>query len=84
MIALTAGKPPSFGDPELDRQAAAYHRIWINEIQMQLARFSTRGRQIVVENSDHGIPGRAPNAVIGAVREVVTEARGQGPGRWDG
>ena|SRR5271166_1148426 len=36
---------------------------------------STNGKQIVVENSDHGIPEKAPDAVVGAIHEVVTEVR---------
>ncbi len=78
LIVLTAGKPPSFGDPEMDRQASAYHKVWIHEMQARLVRLSTRGRQIVVENSDHGIPSRAPDVLVGAVREVVTEIRSSG------
>lgn len=31
--------------------------------------------QIVVESSDHGILSRAPDAVIGAIREVFTWVR---------
>ncbi len=81
LIVLTAGKPPSFRDPEMARQASAYHQVWIHEMQAQLVRLSTRGRQIVVENSDHGIPQRAPEVLIGAVREVVTEIRSKGSGR---
>lgn len=41
----------------------------------QLARRSTRGKQVVVENSDHWIPYEAPGAVVDAVREVVEDAR---------
>ena len=73
LIVLTAGQPPDFGSPELNRQAAAYQQIWIHEIQAKLARLSTRGRQIVVANSTHGsIP---PDAVISAVRDVVAQVR---------
>jgi len=49
--------PPSlamdFGNPELNRQAAAYQQVWVHEMQAGLARLSTRGREIVVENSNH-------------------------------
>ena len=54
------------------RQAAAYQEVWIHEIQSQLTRLSSRGRQIVVEKSDHGIPDEAPQAVVSAIQEVVT------------
>jgi hypothetical protein len=78
LIVLTAGRPVSFADPEMDRQAAAYQQVWIHQMQAQLARLSTRGRQIVVENSDHGI---ADDVVIAAVREVVAETRSEGSAR---
>ena len=39
---------------------------------MLVSRSATRGRQIVVQNSNHGsIP---PDVVIAAIRDVVTEA----------
>jgi pimeloyl-ACP methyl ester carboxylesterase len=75
MIVLAAGKPYSFGDPELDKEANAYRQVWINELQPQLARLSTRGRLVVVEKSGHRISEEAPEVVIDAVREVVTLAR---------
>jgi len=75
LIVLTAGQPQHFNDPELAKQAAAYQQVWIHEIQPKLARLSTRGRQVVVDNSDYGIGERAPDVVIEAIREVVAEAR---------
>jgi pimeloyl-ACP methyl ester carboxylesterase len=77
LIVLTAGEPFDFRDAELNRQAAAYQQIWIHEMQAGLAQLSTRGRQIVVEESNHGnIP---PDVVIAAIRDVVTEVRGEPP-----
>lgn len=75
LIVLTAGQAPDFRDPELNRQAAAYQQVWTHEMQAKLARLSTRGRQIVVENSSHDIAAHAPDVVIAAIRDVVTEAR---------
>jgi pimeloyl-ACP methyl ester carboxylesterase len=73
LIVLTAGQPFDFGDPELNRQAAAYQQVWIHEMQASLARLSTHGRQIVVQNSNHGnIP---PDVVIDAIRDVAGQAR---------
>jgi len=73
LIVLTAGKPMVFGDPEMDREAAAYQQVWIHEMQAKLAGLSTRGRQIVIDDSDHAhIP---PESVITAIREVVSEIR---------
>jgi hypothetical protein len=44
-------------------------------LQPELAQLSTNGKQIIVENSDHGIPEQAPEAVVTAVDEVVMEVR---------
>jgi pimeloyl-ACP methyl ester carboxylesterase len=76
LIVLTAGRPwaPS-GNPQIDREAAAYQQLWIHSIQPKLLRLSTRGKQIVVTNSGHGIPEEAPEAVVDAIREVVMQAR---------
>jgi hypothetical protein len=74
LTVLTAGMPLDFGDPELNRQAAAYQQVWIHQIQYKLARLSTRGRQIVVEHSTHNI---AHEAVTSAIRDLVFEIRRQ-------
>ncbi|HXN65020.1 MAG TPA: alpha/beta hydrolase [Candidatus Acidoferrales bacterium] len=78
LIVLTAGQPFDFSDPELNRQAAAYQQVWIHEMQAGLARLSTRGRQIVVPNANHGtIP---QELTVSAIREVVTQVRGEAIG----
>jgi pimeloyl-ACP methyl ester carboxylesterase len=77
LIVLTAGKPQPWSNPEMAAQAAAYQLVWIGEIQSQLTRLSTRGRQIVVENSDHAIPENAPGVVISTIEEVVTVVRAE-------
>ena len=76
LIVLTAGRPwTSSGNAEIDREAMAYQKAWIHEIQPKLVRLSTRGKQIVVTNSGHGIPQEAPEVVVNAIREVVAQAR---------
>jgi pimeloyl-ACP methyl ester carboxylesterase len=70
LIVLTAGKPMTLGDPEVDRELAAFHDIWVHQLQPQLARLSTRGRQLIVENSGHAID---PEAVLKAIHEVLME-----------
>src|SRR5882672_150934 len=72
LIVLTAGQPMRVGDPEADRELVAFHEIWVHQFQAQLARLSTRGRQVIVEHSDHAID---PDAVLKAIREVVMEIR---------
>jgi pimeloyl-ACP methyl ester carboxylesterase len=54
LIVLTAGKPLATGDPTEDRELRAFQEIWVHELQPKLAALSTRGRQIVGEESSHG------------------------------
>jgi hypothetical protein len=75
LVVLTAGqywKPP---DPTAAREVAEFHETWVHQLQPDLARLSTNGKQIIVENSDHGMPEEAPGAVAAAVREVVMQVR---------
>ena len=76
VIVLTRGRMntgPNLS-PE-DREYNAYMEVWMHEIQPKLAKLSTRGRQIIVPNSGHGIPDEAPGAVVDAVRAVLSEVR---------
>lgn len=66
LIVLTAGIP--YGD-------ARFYHAWRDQLQPQLARLSTRGKQIVVEHGSHGMVADAPDAVLSAIREVIREAR---------
>jgi hypothetical protein len=58
-----------------DEELKAFHEIWTHQLQVQLTQLSTEGRQVVVENSGHGIGREAPSAVVDAIRDVVTQAR---------
>jgi pimeloyl-ACP methyl ester carboxylesterase len=49
-------------------------RGWV-DLQRRLAERSRRGRQVVVPDSGHGMPEEAPDAIITAVREIVTTVR---------
>jgi pimeloyl-ACP methyl ester carboxylesterase len=73
LVVLTAGLPLSVGDPEADKELVAFHAMWVHQFQVQLTRLSTRGRQVIVENSDHAID---PDAVLKAIHEMVMEIRG--------
>ena len=76
LIVLTRGKAlAGANDPGIDRESAEYERVWVHEIQPQLARLSTEGRQVIIESSGHRIPEEAPEAVVGAVREVLEKIR---------
>jgi len=78
LIVLTRGNARMPPEPTpMDREWFAYEQVWMHEIQPRLARLSTRGRQIIVEESGHGIPDEAPAAVVGAVREVLAQVRGE-------
>jgi hypothetical protein len=72
LIVLTAGQPLRTGDTETDKELVTFHEIWVHQLQPQLARLSTRGRQITVENSGHSID---PDEVIKAILEVVMQFR---------
>jgi pimeloyl-ACP methyl ester carboxylesterase len=69
LVVLTAGRFEEVpGVPPQD--LAAFHETWIKELQPSLARLSTRGRQVMVPQSDHMIPFEQPQAVVSAIREV--------------
>jgi hypothetical protein len=55
------------------KELADFHDVWTHQLQAQLAQLSTRGRQVIVENSSHAID---PDAVLKAINEVVSEIRG--------
>jgi pimeloyl-ACP methyl ester carboxylesterase len=70
LIVLTQGR--LIQDPA--SVAAGVRRGWV-DLQRRFAERSRRGRQVLVANSGHGIPVEAPDAVISAVREIVTTVR---------
>jgi len=60
LIVLTGGR---VADP-------AWRTLWIDGLQAEMAHLSSRGKQIVVDNSGHGIPFDAPDAVVNAIQEI--------------
>ena len=69
LIVLTQGNPSS------DSSAApGVLRGWV-ELQRRFAQRSHRGRQVLVPDSGHGMPEEAPDAIVGAVRKIVTTVR---------
>jgi pimeloyl-ACP methyl ester carboxylesterase len=74
LIVLTAAKSQlSYslsGKAEEEQQ-----RIWTEVLQAELARLSSRGKQIIVPDSGHMIPFEHPEAVVSAVHEVWSNAR---------
>ncbi len=72
LIVLTAGKN---SDAILERGLSErdfedYQRTWLYDLQMRLARLSTRGKRIIVPDSGHDIPSERPDAIVSAVREL--------------
>jgi pimeloyl-ACP methyl ester carboxylesterase len=71
LMVLTAGQywsPPGF-----EKEADAYHEVWVHQLQVSLARLSTHGKQIVVD-APHDMSG-APDVVVSATRQVVEDVR---------
>lgn len=75
LIVLTAGEYFRPDDPLAAKQVAEFHETWVHQLQPELARLSTAGKQVIVQNSDHGIPEQAPGTIVTAVQEVVMEMR---------
>jgi pimeloyl-ACP methyl ester carboxylesterase len=77
LVVLTAGKsadatqlPEGLSKKDFDD----FHEIWVNELQVKEAQLSTRGKRIMIPDSDHMIPFERPDAIVAAVREVWTAA----------
>jgi len=73
LTALQYWKPDD--DPVAAQQIDHFHETWVHQVQPALAHLSTQGRQVMVPNSDHGIPDQAPDAVIDAIRFIVDQTR---------
>jgi hypothetical protein len=72
LIVLTAGKnsEETLSNGLSKQDFDDFHRIWVDELQIRLARLSMRGKQIVVPDSGHDIPSERPDAVVNAVRDM--------------
>ena len=71
LIVLTQGSAASPSSA-----SAGVLRGWA-DLQRRFAERSRRGRQVLVPDSGHGMPEEAPDAIIRAVREVVTIVRNE-------
>ena len=72
LMVLTAGKVI---DASLKAALSAedqevYADVWINTLQVRLAKLSRRGRRIVLPESGHDIPNERPYAIVAAVQEL--------------
>ena len=84
LVVLTAGKeedpkdlPKGLDKRDLDE----FRKIWMNDLQVQEAHLSTRGKQVIVPDSTHMIPFFRPDAVITAIREVCEAVKAQPPAK---
>jgi pimeloyl-ACP methyl ester carboxylesterase len=73
LMVLTATKQDDV-PPEIPPQDAQTEEdLWVHQLQPELARLSTHGKQIVVESS-HEMPTEHPEIVISAIHEVWAAA----------
>jgi pimeloyl-ACP methyl ester carboxylesterase len=71
LMVLTAGQAENPGNRELD----GFRKAWLQQLQPGLVRLSLKGRQLVVEDSDHRMPYEDPDAIVSAIQRVWAEAR---------
>jgi len=77
LVVVTAAKP-WLGPPVTPEDVPAtlkFQAIWVSDLQMRLVRLSSNGRQVIAENSNHGIQFLEPGVVVSAVRDVVGSTR---------
>jgi pimeloyl-ACP methyl ester carboxylesterase len=72
LIVLTAGKV----DEEIYESQAdvtAVQKLWVEVLQKDLVKLSSKGKQIVIADSGHLIPQEKPEAVVSAIKEVLEQ-----------
>jgi pimeloyl-ACP methyl ester carboxylesterase len=74
LIVLTATRQDDISPEIPPKDAQAEEDLWIHQLQPELARLSTRGKQIIVDSS-HEMPTEHPEVVISAIHEVWLAAR---------
>jgi pimeloyl-ACP methyl ester carboxylesterase len=72
LVVLTAGRSADVAEPN---PVSAFHKVWMHQLQPDLARLSSRGRQTIVEKAGHMIHFDQPDAVVNAIREVIADLR---------
>jgi hypothetical protein len=74
LIVLSAGKnsDETLSNGLSKQDFDDFHRIWVSELQVRLARLSTQGKQTVVPDSGHDIHSECPDAVVNAARDIRT------------
>ena len=74
LIVLTATRQDDIPLEIPPKDAQQADDLWVYQLQPELARLSTHGKQIVVESS-HEMPTEHPEAVISAIHEVWLAAQ---------
>jgi pimeloyl-ACP methyl ester carboxylesterase len=74
LIVLTATRQDDIAPGIPPEDAQVEEELWVHKLQPELARLSTRGKQIVVDSS-HEMPTEHPEVVISAIHEVWLAAR---------
>jgi pimeloyl-ACP methyl ester carboxylesterase len=69
LIVLTATRQDDIPPEIPPKDAQAEVDLWVHQLQPELARLSTRGKQVVVDSS-HEMPTEHPEVVISAIHEV--------------
>lgn len=74
LVVLTAGEnTDSILSSGLSNQDfEEFQRVWVDDLQMRLARLSTHGTRIMVSGSSHDIPSDRRDSIVNAVREIRT------------
>ena len=76
IVVLTGGRMEFTPDPLFTKDVQEKLRnLWINVLQVKEAHLSSRGRQVILNDSGHLIQFERPDAVVNSVREVWTEVR---------
>ena len=78
LIVLTAGirdSKPVLPEGVTRKDIDDFNDLVLHDLHVQQAHLSTRGKQVVVTDSDHMIPFRRPDAVVSAVRQVYMGVR---------
>ena len=71
VVVLTHGQPT----PDMSKaEAEKFDKTWL-EMQKDMATWSSHGTQRIISDAGHYIPNDDPDAVIGAIREVVDDVR---------
>ena len=78
LIVLTAGKMPKGLPPEITPEILSQFVKISSEMQIELVALSTRGEQRIIADASHYIHYQNPNAVIHAIRDVLTATQESG------